>query len=434
MMMALESRHIKDVASPYYLVVVGAPCYAVSDTSVAMESAFAEHLRQLQRIWASRFDCLAIAAPVMSRDAYAQRLNQWEVLHAESDRIRFLPMHPVPDGRLRYLLKHMVPNFFRLRRAVRQAGIIHAGPSHVYHPFECLAILLGVAARKPTIFVVDIDERRSSWMNYRSGRWSVRSYLLARLIYDPLQSLQVWLAARLCTLVLLKGQKLCDDFGRNNPRVRNFIDSAFSPEHIIPPADLEKKISGLQDRQRPLEAAYFGRLTAYKGIDRSIEAIARVVGSHGPVLRFHIIGTGEEEESLRALADRLGIGSQVVFHGALPFGRQLFDRLYRCDLLLATPLCEDTPRNALDAMASGVPILAFDTYYYRDLQRSKAIELVPWLSVEAMAERLAHHALNKPSLEASIRNAVLFARENTQEIWLHRRFEWTLQAIGAARG
>ena len=239
--------------------------------------------------------------------------------------------------------------------------------------------------------------------------------------------------ARVCTLVLLKGQKLCDDFGRGNPRVKNFIDSAFSREHIIPPAELERKIAGLQDHRRPLEVVYFGRLTAYKGIDRSLEAIARVVGSHGPVLRFHVIGTGEEEEFLRALVDRLGIVSQVVFHGAIPFGRRLFDRLYRCDLLLATPLSEDTPRNALDAMASGVPILAFDTYYYQDLQRSEAVDVVPWLSIEALAERLVQYAAHKPSLEASIRNGVLFAQDNTQDIWLRRRYEWTLEAIGAAQ-
>src|SRR5258706_1034326 len=97
-----------------YLIVVGAPCYPISDSSVATESAFAEHWRQLQRLWADRFDYLVIAAPVMPRVIYEQRLNYWGVLHSESDRIRFLPMHPTLMGRTQYWLKHMVPNIGRL--------------------------------------------------------------------------------------------------------------------------------------------------------------------------------------------------------------------------------------------------------------------------------------------------------------------------------
>lgn len=73
--MPLKSCHIRDVQLLHYLIVVGALCYLNSDTSVAMESAFAEHLRQLQRIWADRFEYLVIAAPIMLRDFYEQRLS-----------------------------------------------------------------------------------------------------------------------------------------------------------------------------------------------------------------------------------------------------------------------------------------------------------------------------------------------------------------------
>ena len=173
-----------------YLMVVNAPCYQVSDASFATKSAFAEHVRLLRRMWASRFPRLVIAAPAMSRDIYEQRLNYWGVLHADSDGIDFVPMHPTTVGRVRYFLRYLVPNIFRLQRVIKQAGIVHSGPSHIYYPFGFIAILLGVAAHKPTIFVVDVDERHSSWMNYKIRCWSPKSYLLARCIYDPFRSFQ----------------------------------------------------------------------------------------------------------------------------------------------------------------------------------------------------------------------------------------------------
>jgi len=416
-----------------YLIVSRAPCYALSADSFATESAFAEHLRQLRRIWKDRFDHLIIAAPLMEHRAYEARQSYFSVVKAGADGVVFVPMHPHQTKGLKYWLTQLLPNVFRLRKLIKSAALVHSGPSHFYDPFGFFALLMAAAAGKPTVFVLDIDWRRSSLMNYRTGRWSLKSHWLAKCIYDPFISAQVRVAARMFSLVLLKGQGLCDDYGRDNPRVRNFMDSAFSAEHIIPEVALEKKLAQLTS-DRPLEVVFFGRLTGYKGLDRSITAIAKAMQLSKAAIRFHVVGTGEDEQRLRAVADRLGIADRVIFHGSIPFGRQLFDFLYGCDLLLATPMSEDTPRNALDAMASGIPILAFDTYYYRDLVRSGAVEVVPWPSVDAMAEKLAGYALAKPSLETPIRSGVEFARANTQEIWLRRRHQWTCEVLDARNG
>jgi hypothetical protein len=46
-----------------YLLVVQAPCYRVDERTFATESAFAEHLRVLQKKLSPRFGRLWIAAP-----------------------------------------------------------------------------------------------------------------------------------------------------------------------------------------------------------------------------------------------------------------------------------------------------------------------------------------------------------------------------------
>jgi glycosyltransferase involved in cell wall biosynthesis len=213
--------------------------------------------------------------------------------------------------------------------------------------------------------------------------------------------------------------------------VKYFLDAAFSAEHVISPEALARKTASLADPAQPLELVYFGRLTAYKGVDRCIEAVALAAKMCSAPLRLSIIGAGEEVDRLRSLGLRLGVADRVEFRGAFPFGPRLFDQLCPLHLLLAAPLSEDTPRSALDAMACGLPILAFATDYYTDLEESGAVDLVPWLSVERMAERIAHYAADKQRLMPLALAGVEFARSNTQEAWLNSRAQWTLALFDA---
>jgi glycosyltransferase involved in cell wall biosynthesis len=77
-------------------------------------------------------------------------------------------------------------------------------------------------------------------------------------------------------------------------------------------------------------------------------------------------------------------------------------------------------------MAAGVPYLAFDTYYYRELLQSGAGRTVPWLDVESMAQAIVELDRNREQLVNMVERSVAFASANTQEIWLERRLAWTL--------
>jgi glycosyltransferase involved in cell wall biosynthesis len=271
-------------------------------------------------------------------------------------------------------------------------------------------------------------------MNFLTGRWRRRSLLVCRYLYDPLRDLQLRLAVRSSSLVLLKGRNLCRDYGAGRPHVKYFLDAAFSERHVASKSDLALKLVSLEDIERPLELVYFGRLTAYKGVDRCVEAVALASKLTTAPLRLHVIGGGEQEAELKALAARLELGDRVQFHAAVPFGPRLFEALRPMHLLLAAPLSEDTPRSALDAMACGIPVLAFDTNYYSELRESGAVDLVPWPSVERLAERIADYADDKRLLTPLVRSAVAFARANTQEAWLQARADWTMALFDGERG
>src|SRR5690606_15581782 len=106
-----------------------------------------------------------------------------------------------------------------------------------------------------------------------------------------------------------------------------FYDPGFSAEHVISQRALDEKIEALRDRSRPLEVLYFGRLTYYKGVDRALHALARARALGREDVRLTIMGAGEEESSLRALAAQLGLGERVVFWPPVRYGEELFTRI-----------------------------------------------------------------------------------------------------------
>lgn len=404
-----------------YLMVIPVPAYRNGPDSFEIESAFAQHLRTLRAKLGPLAHTLVVAAPELSAEQRAP-------LHLETVRadegILFRAMFPASLGGLRYYQR--LPAIMKaLSEEIEKADVVHAGPSDLNRPFEFPALLLGASRGKKTISVTDIDSRNSAKMNYVTGRWSLREYVTTKLIHANLHHLQHTIAARRFSLVMLKGRALADDYGKGRPNVKNFLDSAFETRHLIPPDRLEQKASAVLQRSAPLHAIYFGRLTGYKGIDHMLRAL-RVALDLGANVKLSIVGSGEDREALERLAAELKLQDRVAFLGAVRFGEPLFELLYDAHVLLAAPLSEDTPRSALDAFASGQSLIAYDTYYYRDLAQSGApVELVKWLDAKAMGEMLARVEANRERLSEQLRSARVFAEPNTQEAWLDTRVEWT---------
>src|SRR5271170_2448891 len=157
---------------------------------------------------------------------------------------------------------------------------------------------------------------------------------LCRYVYDTARSLQARIAARYCSLVLPKGRKMVTDFGAGRPNVRYILDASHSEENIIDASSLETKIKSLRDGSQPIRLTYFGRLTAYKGVDRCLRAVA-IARRAGANVQLDIIGGGEQLDALRRLATECEANSYVLFRGAMSFNQQFFCFLYQFHLLLA---------------------------------------------------------------------------------------------------
>ena len=128
-----------------------------------------------------------------------------------------------------------------------------------------------------------------------------------------------------------------------------------------------------------------GRLVPQKGFDRLLEAFALIRDRYAD-WGVVILGEGPERERLSAQAVRLGVADRVALPGVIanPLGR------YTADIFCLSSRYEGFPMALCEAMAAGLPPVAFDclTGPAELIENGQSGVLVPEGDVGAMAQGL----------------------------------------------
>ncbi len=126
--------------------------------------------------------------------------------------------------------------------------------------------------------------------------------------------------------------------------------------HIIR-CGLDPTLYPMIDRTPPLRRILFvGRLAPVKGVAVLLGAFRRIATDFpGAVLT--IVGDGSERPALKATAAGLGLGDRILFTGALS-QQQVAARMAEADLFVLPSLAEGLPVVLMEAMASGLPVIA----------------------------------------------------------------------------
>lgn len=413
-----------------YVLAVQAPAHSLGHGRFAMESAFVVHIRELKARLLPPFARIVVMAPELSKEQYEASGFVFGHLSEAEDGVAFVPMRA--PGRRHFWAGAGIPAWRHMRSILATAGYVHSGLSwDIRAPDLFLLNFLAWRRRIPTTFVVDIDFRKTSRRYHALGLWSGKSYAVNRLLHDPFKRLQVWLAARMSSLVLLKSSSMVEDYGRGQPNVRDFLDAAHSARDVVSDEALDARLAH-RAAQRRFAIVYFGRMVPNKGIDIVIEAL-ELATRQGADVHLTLVGGGESVDELRRRAQCSGLQNAVTFVPPVAYGDQLFEIIDRADVAVAAPRVEDTPRAALDAMARGLPIVAFDIDYFKYLaDRSGAVALAAWPSADSLSTAITRLARDRETVATMARRAVVFARANTQEIWLNKRLTWTLDAYASS--
>lgn len=413
-----------------YVLAVQAPACSLGPDIFATESAFAIHLKALRAGLEPNFDRLVVLAPEFRKEDYDNNRAGYGELSESADGIVFVPGYKIASSRWGFWSQEAVALWRRLGKIFSTAGCVHSGlATDIWRPYLVLVNSRAWLAKIPTLFVVDIDFRSVSERFFRTGVWSKKSYLVNRVLHDPFKHLQVWLAIRMSNLILLKSPSMVAAYGAGRANVKDFLDAAHSAADVVSEEDLESRLAARQDRDQPLSVIYFGRFVPYKGLDFVLDAIEIAV-AQGAKVHLTLVGSGESFEDLRRRSASEGLRGAVTFLPTVKYGAELFDLVDRADVAVAAPKVEDTPRAALDAMARGLPMVAFDIDYFRNLsEKSGAVALAQWPSPQSLADQFVSLSSDRAQIATMSRNAVAFARSNTQEIWLRRRVGWTMEFL-----
>ncbi len=153
-----------------------------------------------------------------------------------------------------------------------------------------------------------------------------------------------------------------------------------------------------------------GRLVAWKKVDQVIDAVAQLPGSH-----LHIIGDGPERALLEQRSVDRDTEDRVHFFGQLPHDEALM-RVAAADMFVLNSTYEGFSHTLVEAMHSGVPIIATDIPGNREAAGDTVQYVLPGENaddlVRAMQHMLQHPADSAERVLVAKQKAASFSTEH----------------------
>jgi glycosyltransferase involved in cell wall biosynthesis len=212
----------------------------------------------------------------------------------------------------------------RLRREGFEPDVVHANS----HLSALPALALGRLYRKPVVY----SEHWSAFLPDNPAELAGGMSALARI------------ALRGADVVLPVSDAM-----------RRALEVAGSPKRtVVVPNVVDERLFRPGGEREPgllLTAGMLGENEA-KGVDYLLRAVALVEG-----VRLDVVGDGPLRAGYERLAHELGIDERVRFHGFLP-KPEVAERMRSADLFVLASRFENNPCVVLEAMASGLPVVA----------------------------------------------------------------------------
>ena len=218
----------------------------------------------------------------------------------------------------------------------------------VVHAYMFAAQIYGIPPSRLAGVPLVIAGRRDA-----GKHWTEPRYVRARRVSNMLSHLQIANADAIKDFIV-------DMEGVSPGKVRvvlNGVDVARFRPAVLPPAREEA----------PFTVGYVGSLIRMKEVDLLLRAFARVLPS-SPQMKLHLVGggpmerlrrrEGETDVGLRALARELGIVDRVTFAGP---NAHVEEELRKMDVFAFPAILEGTSNAVLEAMATGIPVIAADS-------------------------------------------------------------------------
>lgn len=180
---------------------------------------------------------------------------------------------------------------------------------------------------------------------------------------DPISGLYVYLAERLMDLVY-KNQKFAVV---SESTLQEFLDRGYKKENftIIHNAlDVDKFPFKVSEKYEKPTITYFGRLKKYKSIEQLLYAFP-IIKKEIPNAQIFIIGRGDFENKLKAIARKLNILEWIIFWGFVDEKKKI-ELLSKSHCVVNTSIKEGWGITNLESNACGTLVISANVQGLRD--------------------------------------------------------------------
>lgn len=207
---------------------------------------------------------------------------------------------------------------------------------------------------------------------------------LQNLISFSLQRLSTYLAVNKADLILVDNNKTADYFLKKGIKTNRLLISGGS-------VDLKKIIKPKTKNEKIYDAVFAGRLDYTKGVFDLPQIWADVVKVL-PKAKLAIAGTATRENlaRLKSLISQNQIEKNINLLGFLPHNgrRTIFDIFSESKLFLSLTLEGGRDYALVEAMAAGLPVVAYDQDFLSEGTIKKGFELVNRRDKKAAAKKI----------------------------------------------
>ena len=214
------------------------------------------------------------------------------------------------------------------------------------HPFSLMLIPMAFLRRRRIVLGI-----RQNTMGYYRARLPSKRWLPALFGIWSIEAVYRLLARVLPTTAV--GTEVADRYGGPRSSLLTMTASVIRDQDVVS-APAPRVWSGV------VTMLTVGRLEPEKNPFLLLEALARLEREQPGRFRAIWIGRGQLEEALRARARELGVDQMLDLRGYVPFGNELLELYRSAHIFVHVSLTEGVPQVLIEALASGVPIVATD--------------------------------------------------------------------------
>lgn len=322
----------------------------------------AQALNGLRR-WSDNFEKITVCAPVQYDNTPSSAssivwANPQELLATRNITLEPLPMgyHP------RDFIKHKKWVYDKF------CALIDA------HSYLCFSNIGGIGSWGN--FGVDIamlkDRKYALWFDWvldqmpseksRSMFGNFKNILDRR--YSKYKTYQ---AIRDCDLGLFHGKTVYDAYAPHCKNPQLVHDIHLSESDAITDERLNEKLQSTKKRDN-IKIGYLGRAHPMKAPDDWIEIVAQVSRRLGKEkVEAKWLGDGPLLEKSRNEVEARNLKETINFSGFVSDRKTILDFLQEIDIFLFCHVTPESPRNLIEALISGTPIIGYESSYAADL-------------------------------------------------------------------